>query len=468
MFTIKVQDFGPIGEGTVTLRPLTVLIGPNNAGKSYFALLTHAVSRPFGRFRTFPPEDYLDYLLRLRIHPVATTALSDSAIKWLAERSTVDGSTIFEELPAEIKDVLRAEVKTFVPNLAQAVTDELKRGFAANLTDLTREHAGSGFRIWLGQSYPELRLSLSLAENQLQVEEAKWDISFRHLELSHLRKYPPEIFYDYIRAYMYGYLLSGFFSRSYYFPAARSGILQGHKALASSILSRVPLAGIEPLQIPTLSGVLVDFIGNVLRLERGHADPEISEVGSFLEERACRGKVDISSVDAKFEYPEIRYQIEGYTMPLHRVSSMVSEIVPIILFLKHVVQKEDLLIIEEPEAHLHPDSQRTLAAAIVKLVRLGVRLIITTHSEYLLHQISNFVRLSGAASKRRELGYSEDDYLSPAEVGAYLFCFDGKGGASHIEELRVTEQDGIPEGDFARIYEAIYDETLSIERTLQH
>jgi predicted ATPase len=48
MFTVKVRDFGPIEKGEVTLRPLTVLIGPNNAGKSYLALLTYALSRPFG------------------------------------------------------------------------------------------------------------------------------------------------------------------------------------------------------------------------------------------------------------------------------------------------------------------------------------------------------------------------------------------------------------------------------------
>jgi predicted ATPase len=264
----------------------------------------------------------------------------------------------------------------------------------------------------------------------------------------------------------------GFFlpfnTTSYYLPAARSGILQGHKALASSILSRVPLAGIEPLQVPTLSGVVADFLANILQLDKGKADPNVAEIGAFLEQKACGGTVDIGATEARFEYPEIYYAIMDSKLPLHRTSSMVSEIAPIILFLKYVVHRGDLLIIEEPEAHLHPDNQRTLAMAMVKLVRLGVRLIITTHSEYLLHQISNFVRLAGAASKRRELGYSENDYLLPAEVGSYLFCFGKNSGASHIKELKVTEEDGIPEDEFLRIAEAIYDETLTIERSLHH
>ena len=45
MTRIEVKDFGPIAEGAVDLKPLTVFIGPNNSGKSYMALLVYALSR---------------------------------------------------------------------------------------------------------------------------------------------------------------------------------------------------------------------------------------------------------------------------------------------------------------------------------------------------------------------------------------------------------------------------------------
>lgn len=35
---IAVRNFGPIAEGTVDLRPLTVFVGPSNTGKTYFRL----------------------------------------------------------------------------------------------------------------------------------------------------------------------------------------------------------------------------------------------------------------------------------------------------------------------------------------------------------------------------------------------------------------------------------------------
>jgi hypothetical protein len=394
--------------------------------------------------------------------------LSEKARQWLKERSKEKEATRVEEFPAEIKEAMYAAIGKFIPRLAQGLSQELQRGFATKLAELGRKRSSDGFRLWLEQSDPELKLTLSLVKGRLHVDDSKWDISSQLVDLTELRQFPVHVLDEFLPVTIIPSLFRSFFTTSYYFPAARSGILQGHKALASSILSRVPLVGIEPFEIPTLSGVLADFIGNVLRLERRQADRRTSEVGSFLEEKACKGKVDIGATEARFEYPEIYYELAGSKLPLHRTSSMVSEIAPIILFLKYVVQKGDLLIIEEPEAHLHPDNQRTLAIAMVKLVRLGVRLIITTHSEYLLHQISNFVRLAGAADKRRELGYSRDDYLLPPEVGSYLFCFGKNSSGSHIKELKVTEEDGIPEDEFLRIAEAIYDETLSIERSLQH
>ena len=43
MLKISVKDFGPIIEGTVDLKPLTLFVGPSNAGKSYLAMLIYSL-----------------------------------------------------------------------------------------------------------------------------------------------------------------------------------------------------------------------------------------------------------------------------------------------------------------------------------------------------------------------------------------------------------------------------------------
>lgn len=40
---IAVKDYGPISKGEVTLRPLTILVGPNGCGKTHISTLIHSV-----------------------------------------------------------------------------------------------------------------------------------------------------------------------------------------------------------------------------------------------------------------------------------------------------------------------------------------------------------------------------------------------------------------------------------------
>ena len=47
---LEVSNFGPIAEGAVELRPMTVFVGPSNTGKSYLATLIYALHRFFGSY----------------------------------------------------------------------------------------------------------------------------------------------------------------------------------------------------------------------------------------------------------------------------------------------------------------------------------------------------------------------------------------------------------------------------------
>ena len=45
MTRIKVENFGPIAQAEVDMKPLTVFMGPNSSGKSYLALLIYSLAR---------------------------------------------------------------------------------------------------------------------------------------------------------------------------------------------------------------------------------------------------------------------------------------------------------------------------------------------------------------------------------------------------------------------------------------
>lgn len=65
-----------------------------------------------------------------------------------------------------------------------------------------------------------------------------------------------------------------------------------------------------------------------------------------------------------------------------------------VLYLRHQVDPGDVLIIEEPESHLHPSMQVQFTRRLAAMVHAGVRVIVTTHGEWVLEELANLVRLS--------------------------------------------------------------------------
>ena len=124
-------------------------------------------------------------------------------------------------------------------------------------------------------------------------------------------------------------------------------------------------------------------------------------------------------------YPRFTYRPDGWKddLPLLNASSMVSDLAPLVLYLRHIVQPGNVLIIEEPESHLHPEMQVELTRQLAKLVQGGYRVIITTHSEWILEELANVVLRSQLPSARRAdiPGGTGDVALPPNQVGVWLF-----------------------------------------------
>ena len=82
-------------------------------------------------------------------------------------------------------------------------------------------------------------------------------------------------------------------------------------------------------------------------------------------------------------------------------SSMVSELAPVVLYLRHVVQPGDLLIIEEPESHLHPAMQVEFTRQLAAAVQSGVRIPHYHPQRMGTGRMANLVRLSELPKERR-------------------------------------------------------------------
>jgi len=224
--------------------------------------------------------------------------------------------------------------------------------------------------------------------------------------------------------------------------------------------------GMERIEMPPLTGVVRDFLQQLLEAfprQEKRPDKRFQNVIEILEQQVLRGNISLAG--KRGERPHILYRAGELRLPLPRVSSMVAELAPLDLWIKSVLQPGDLLIIDEPEAHLHPLGQRSITRVLVRLIRSGVRVLCTTHSSTILHQLSNQIIASQADQEtRKQLGFKDDDIVEVDDVGVYLFQPQDDG--THATAVPVEPEFGVSEEEFARVAEAVGNETFMLSSQL--
>ena len=146
-----------------------------------------------------------------------------------------------------------------------------------------------------------------------------------------------------------------------------------------------------------------------------------------LEEELLQGKVSVSS-DGEVQFASDK--AKSKKLPIHLTASIVKTLSSLVFYLKHLAMKGDLIIIDEPELNLHPDNQVVLARIFSRLINAGFRIILSTHSDYIIRELNNLIMLSSDKPSVNELreryGYRDNERISPEDVGAYFFDFKSK------------------------------------------
>ena len=152
----------------------------------------------------------------------------------------------------------------------------------------------------------------------------------------------------------------------------------------------------------------------------------IALIGKQMEKGIMDGEIKIRKNETG--YPDFRYKFsrggKERELSLNNTSSMVSELAPISVFVRHHLEEGDLFIVEEPEAHLHPKGQQAISDVLVQLANAGVFVLATTHSDIVLEQISNAVHRAELKDKNPVKNGGE---LLNAKAAAYSFATRAKG-----------------------------------------
>lgn len=477
---LSVSGFGPIDTADIAVEPLTVLVGPNNSGKSTLAMLIYAATQltPYQRQSRSDldvwTEDEGDWIY---IPSRQTWTSDDSSVQkslstYLA-REHRHGYTF--ELPPDIvlsslEKSARRQVRLYITRVGR----EIERAFGARIDSLRRVVKREPFPIRLTIRHGDPEWSASLTHTptspspQFRVDSVPavqhlWPL-IRHplqrLSPDALGDITPQAFLAALEARLTAVLFGEFPPWRYYLPAARSGILQSHKALASFVVGRASLAGVEEMDIPKMTGVIGDFISRLLDINLDHRT-EFDSVARKLEHDVLEGHVRVRG--RRPAYPEISYESSMGRLPLHRTSSMVSELAPVVLFIRHLLDPGELIILEEPESHLHPTSQLRVAKAMARLVNGGAHVVLTTHSDYFLGQLNNSIRAHSARpSVRRAQQFAPAECLNPTKVGAYAIKPTDHYEGSTVRRISISPEDGISEEEFEPVAASLYESTVRL------
>lgn len=494
MITVTAKNLGPLAEGVVDLKPLTIFVGPSNTGKSYMAAAIWAAAQAFepDNPRFLPRSSSLrSYLRNYRRTRSGRYQLPDEeaeaveAIQYWIESSEDPFNDSSGITIADLPEPARLAVDKFTHQLIQrsceTITNKLRQAYGTD-SEFSRNGETENFSLTVHRDEPYLKANVRLTDQGnllpiFDVSNARVSLSEgrnlqRQYEQRHEfhREFSVEILEMFQRVAAET-ILDGFSPDSYYLPAARSGIVQGHKVLAASVVRQSSFVGLQEMHIPTLPGITTEFLSNLISLDRDmrmRRDTPLRKAIDFIENNVLRGKIDLDE-SSGLPTPEIVYlpenggDIKG-KFNLEHTSSMVSELAPLILFLKYLVAPGDLLVLEEPESHLHPAAQLRMARGIARLVNAGVRVLITTHSSDLMGQIDNLISLSNVSEETAQsLGFEQEECLSPEQVSAYGFRSDGNTDGSVTYPLQINTDVGIEDEEFLPVSELLYEQAITLQ-----
>lgn len=159
-----------------------------------------------------------------------------------------------------------------------------------------------------------------------------------------------------------------------------------------------------------------------------------------MQKRLAQGRYALNHQTGDITYKpyQKKHNVPTNTLGLHMSSSTVKSLFGLWFYLEYQAEEGDVLMIDEPELNIHPENQLALARLLARLVNQGIKVVISTHSDYIVRKFNNLILLSEDKTGHlaKKYGYTQQEILTVDQYGAYLF------EDSKIESFRYTKGEG--------------------------
>ena len=130
------------------------------------------------------------------------------------------------------------------------------------------------------------------------------------------------------------------------------------------------------------------------------------------------------SDENEIRFVSTRRKNKRFDIPLHLASSSARGLSDLYFYLRYAAMKNELLIIDEPESHLDTKNQIMLARMLAHFIRNNIKVLITTHSDYVLKEVNNLIMLSNSFEGKKEFikkhKYGDNEFLYSRDLRCYV------------------------------------------------
>lgn len=403
---VKINRLGRIRDSVILVSPLMVFSGESGLGKSYLALLCHYFFELLintSRLNHFFVDNNIDFNVLSKDFKDAGTALEikkQDLEVWMAK----DAILYLRYMLGY--DGVSGNIEITLP---ETVPDVMTFTYKQELTGLVNKE--------------DINTILSLGQLSLRIQEKT--------------QFDESPFAFLLRFVMIDYIFGNYqmLDSTFVLPPSRGPILTE--------------------QILPTTGMYSEFLNDMAGLNRIKPRPETaSDMVLRLFRVILEGEVNR-------EETTYIYTTNDTSMPVSAAAASIREIAPLQILAKKQDVSKCAILVEEPEAHLHPLKQRMMADIIGALSHSGAILQITTHSDYFLRRLNELIMFAKAKKvvdnpdKLRDLSKKvnivEDMSIDESIVGAYWLQKQADGTSIAIKQ---DLSNGVP---FAAFREAILD-----------
>ena len=404
---LSIENLGPLKQAEFELGELTIICGYNNTGKTY---ATYAVFGFLSKWRHF-----------LSIH--------------------IPDKNITELLTEGVTEL---NIQTFVNDAQKILTNGCK-SYTEMLPDIfassPQYFINSNFQVHINtsdiQPVSTFERTISAMKSQLfsiSKKQDKSEVTISLLVEKEKVRIPNEIINRVIGDAVKDILFSHLFPKPFIASAERTGAAIFRKELnfaRNRLLEQMGMdkdidpseyldKGFSDYALPVHENV--EFTRHLEEISK-YESYILKEHPMLLEEFSdiIGGNYLVTKNDELYFIPNSNKRMK---LTMDESSSAVRSLLDIGFYLRHVAQPGDILIIDEPELNLHPENQRRITRLFSRLVNIGIKVFLTTHSDYIIKELNTLIMLNQDKTYLKKLssdeGYKSEELISADKIRVYI------------------------------------------------